>query len=392
MELETSYTEVKKRFPKQVAAAVAEIRKGKSRDKDMPEKEMRWVFDICVTIKATSFQDLLSGKAQDDEEREDAMTAEEAAKDEIKRTHVGIVAKAGRARGFAKLPKVPFEVAREIRRRHKELKKEQEAEEKRQATLTPEQKQKEIEDLLAQLPGVVGVTIPVQQPEQPTLEDEVKKLAGELSEKIEGFNVKFEPDKDLQGLVPGKALTYGELRKAAAEKTPVWCRYKEHGEQGYRVNDANHVEIQKDGKGREYASFDNGSSFSAGDIEIEGHKDDEVIRDDEGEGIFEVFEAKKPGMDLKAIRDKLIDGDKKFLKDMLANVPSNVPQEAVDAVKKKLADLEAGKVDDAYDVQGARPAKKTMDDFLNADLDSLAANFQQHAREKLKGRNRPLGR
>lgn len=416
MERPTSYTEVSRRFPTHVAEAVADLRRGKSKLRLMDPKDMKWEFHWATRIRSHGIADLLSGKAQADDEAEDAKSAEESAKDEIKNTLVKLVCKAGHGRGYSKSKmKVPREIAAEIRKRHIEAKKEQEIAD----NLSPQEREAEIRKLLSQLgPGVIGIQVgpqgaravdplkalgdalreegaeevPVSKTDPkdiegvPSLQDEVQRMAGELG--MPPLN--FEGHKELQGLVMGKALTYGELRKAAAEKRPVWCRYKEHGEDGYRVNEANYVEIQKDGKGREYANFDNGSSFCAGDIEIEGFKDDEIVSDDGcGEGVFEVFEAKQPGLDLKAVRDKIIGGEKDFLRQMLANVPSHVPPEAVQAVKDRLQSLEDGTID----VQVQKVKRTTIDDLLNADLDTLSANFQAHARKKLKGRDGPpLGR
>lgn len=386
MERQTSYTEVSRRFPTHVAEALADLRRGKSKLRNIAPEDMTWLFDWATRIRAHSFNDLISGKAQADQAAEEAKTAEESAKDEIKNTLVRLVCKAGHGRGYSKSKmKVPREIANEIRERHKKTKAEDEEAAARAAKQTPQEREAEIRKLLSQLgPGVIGIQVGPPPAPEPTLQSEVERMGKDL-----GINFNFQPHKELQGYVRGKRkLTYGDLKKAAAEKTPVWCRYKEHGEDGYRVDDANFVEISEDGKS---AIFDNGTSFGS-DTDLEGRNDADIVDDDGcGEGVFEVFEAVKPGgLDLKAVRDKIINGEKDFLKQMLANQPpGGAPQWAVDAVKKKLQSLEDGTLD--VDVQ---PVKRhSVDDFLNADLDTLTANFQSHAKKKLKGRDGPpIGR
>lgn len=90
-------------------------------------------------------------------------------------------------------------------------------------------------------------------------------------------------------------------------------------------------------------------------------------------------------MDLNEVKKKIIDNEKQLLLDMLADVPQNVPQEAVDAVKKKLDYLESGEAENSFEVQ--KVTRYSVDDFLNADIDQLAAGFQKHSKKVLKDGN-----
>jgi hypothetical protein len=254
-EMPISYTEAMRRFPVQVKEALADLRKGKSKDKGMPPKDMKWGYGWGVEIRGYHFKQLIDGTAQADRVKDEAMTLDEAVADEVSRTKLGLWCKAGRGFGRSSNMPVPEELVAEIRKRHEAARSQKEE----NAKLTPEERHKKIQELLGQLPGVTAVSVPV------------------------------EPDKTQQ---------------------------------------------------------------------------------------------------IKGFFAKQHEADKDYLKGMLANIPSNVPKWAVDAVRNKLSDMEKGGAPQVV-VEEGKTTKHTVEELASADddkLDQLAAQYAAHARNKLKRR------
>jgi len=149
MKMSISYTEALTAYPKETAEAVAELRKSRSKHRKTDPSTLPWEFSWGVEVKAHSFADLLSGKAQQDAVDRDKMSLNERVQDEVKRTKVSIGV-AGRY--YAKLPDVPQPIVDGIVKGHEA----RIAEEQRIASLTPEQRQAEVNDALRQLGGGRG--------------------------------------------------------------------------------------------------------------------------------------------------------------------------------------------------------------------------------------------
>lgn len=131
----------------------------------------------------------------------------------------------------------------------------------------------------------------------------MQKMVESIAEEI-GVKLNFEPAKALQAYKKGRALTMGDLKKAAKMKTPVWVYYKEHGGEFPRINHAQWVDIE-----RKSFIFSDGTSFGS-DMDI--GPDEAPATDPKcGEGHFEVFEA------IKMTKEEEI-GLKKALKELEA--------------------------------------------------------------------------
>ena len=298
MERPISYTDVKRRFPVQVKEALADLRKGKSKDKDMPPKDMKWSFNWSLQVQGYSVKQLFDGTAQKDRRSDDAKTLAEKVADEVARTHFSIMCKAGRGYGVSKTPMgVPQEFVDEIR--HRKMAAEEEKE--KNAKLSPEERQAEIQKLLGQLPGVIGVQV---GPQGPKVVDPLKALGDALrADGAEDIKVSETKADDLKG-VPTIDLT---------NKTQ---------------------QIR--------------------DFFAQQHED-----------------------------------EKNYFKNMLANIPPGVPQIAIDAVRRKLDEMEKHGVPEVV-VEEGKVTKHTVEELLDADDDklaNLAANFSAHARKKLKDGN-----
>lgn len=310
MDREISYTDAKRRFPKQVKDALADLRRGKSKDKDMAPKDMKWGYGWGVEVRAHSFKELLDGTAQKHQAKKDAMTLEESVADEVKRIRgLGLWCKAGRGIGRSRLPMpVPDELVEEIRKRHEAARAQQEKADK----LTPEEREKEVRRLLGSLgPGLFGLG--------------------------------FCPDKS------------GSITREMIEEQPK--------DPLKALGDA----LRVDG---------------AQDIKVSETKADDL------KGV--------PTIDLtnktQQIRDFFAqqhEGDKQYLRNMLANIPPGVPQIAIDAVRNTLNELEQNGVPQVV-VEEGKVTKHTVEELLDADDDKLAKlaeNFSAHARKKLKDGN-----
>ncbi len=88
------------------------------------------------------------------------------------------------------------------------------------------------------------------------MKDEITRMAGDL-----GVEIKFDTDRALSAYRRGTPLTVGELRALPAGAV-VWAWYKEHGEDGPRIDQA--MRISKSDAEPNYWELEDGSSFAAG--------------------------------------------------------------------------------------------------------------------------------
>lgn len=117
------------------------------------------------------------------------------------------------------------------------------------------------------------------------MEDAVQKMFGELAP---GAKIQFDADEALSGYRKGRPLNMLGVKKAAAEKRPVWVYCKAHDEDSPRSNHAFRVTLSDDGV---YFGFEDGSSW-AHDMEV--GPDEAVAADGKhGWGVLQIFEAVK---------------------------------------------------------------------------------------------------
>jgi len=128
MRLKTTYQEVLKRYPQQVAEILKKKDESSSKSKDMKPSDMRWEFDWCVCIGSNGHN--------------------------IPSTIVSVclVGKAGHGRWYAGLLETPHEITDLYDKQKEEEKKEKE----RISKLTPEERNRETQKILKQLRGMPG--------------------------------------------------------------------------------------------------------------------------------------------------------------------------------------------------------------------------------------------
>lgn len=145
MWLEVSYASVRRQYPELVNAMTSSIRKGKSKCRNTPPGKFTWGFSWSVLVQGNSLDDIMSGNVKDDR----FATDNEEVADYEKRAHVTIVAKMGRNvwRSKRRVDTLPREIRNDIIKRRRK----QEKEDKRWKELTPEQQQKELNDLIGEL-------------------------------------------------------------------------------------------------------------------------------------------------------------------------------------------------------------------------------------------------
>jgi hypothetical protein len=107
MELVISYAHAVKHYPNEVQAAIAKLRKSKSKHRRTDPSTLKWKYTWGVEVKAHSFKDILSGSARRAGDRLKAMTLRERIDDEASRTKVQVCVGTGY---YAPLPGVPLEI------------------------------------------------------------------------------------------------------------------------------------------------------------------------------------------------------------------------------------------------------------------------------------------
>lgn len=152
MKLPISYEEAQKQYPTEVAACVASVRKGKSKDKNTDPSTWRWFFSWGESIEAVSFGSLIRSAAMARHKPAANPTPEEklaAVLPNILGMSLDGVPPNKRTQGVASLTKgvVPAEVQAYLLNIYKE----EAAEKARVDSLTPEQKEAEMNAALAEL-------------------------------------------------------------------------------------------------------------------------------------------------------------------------------------------------------------------------------------------------
>jgi hypothetical protein len=160
MWLEIDYKTAKKRYPKEVAEVIKKVRAGKSKHRNSDPNLWAWGFSWCVMIEGGisghDFAKMIAGeKPFPEAEKEKPIEAE--VKDYARRATVHLSAKIGKTQwGSPDSIKFPEEIAEMIRKDRKE----RNAEKARFNALSPEEQDRETNELLRQAsrsPGFVAI-------------------------------------------------------------------------------------------------------------------------------------------------------------------------------------------------------------------------------------------
>jgi hypothetical protein len=150
MQIQISYDQVSKDNPDVVAALVAKIRRGKSRDKDTDPSGWTWSYNWGVRVAAVSPREMVSGHLCV------KPASAETRADEIMR-NVTIWLKVTCRRAWAVMELADETAARAlIREAYLDICAKQIEEEQRMAALTPVERQAEIERLVGELRKMGG--------------------------------------------------------------------------------------------------------------------------------------------------------------------------------------------------------------------------------------------
>jgi hypothetical protein len=160
MWLEIDYKTAKKRYPKEVEDVTKKVRAGKSKHRNSDPNLWAWGFSWCVQIEGAiggqDFLKMITGEKEfpKDEEPE---TADEEVADYARRAMVHLAAKIGKTQwGSTKQIEFPNEIGNRIRTQFEKDK----AEQARVDALSPEERERETNDILRQLsrsPGFMAI-------------------------------------------------------------------------------------------------------------------------------------------------------------------------------------------------------------------------------------------
>lgn len=158
MKIPINYAIVATKYLKQMKEVETKIRKSTSKHKADPINTFDWFLDFSVKINAYSFQDILNGK--DQKGQKDTLSIEDRVKEQMKNVNAFITAEKGRGKWFSDTSaKDPTEIKEHYRKQFEA----DDAEKFRMSALTPEENQKEIDDLLKELEGPGFVKIMVKR-------------------------------------------------------------------------------------------------------------------------------------------------------------------------------------------------------------------------------------
>ena len=165
--LEIPYKAAKKRYPKEVAEVVKKVRAGKSKHRNSAPELWAWGFSWCVMIEGgingADFAKMIAG-VKEFPKREKEKPIEAEVKDYARRATVHLGAKIGKTEWGSPEPiEFPEEIAEMLRRDRKE----QDAEKARFEALSPEEKDRETNELLRKAslsPGFVAIGMGLDGP------------------------------------------------------------------------------------------------------------------------------------------------------------------------------------------------------------------------------------
>ena len=156
MWLEINYKTAQKRYPKEVQEIIEKVRTSRSKNKNVSPELWAWGFSWCVRIEGmiggNDFAQMIAGLKEFPKEKE-PKSADEEVKDYARRAIVHLAGKISRAEWSSTDPvKFPDEIAQMIR---KDFEKQQ-AEQARVDALSPEERDRETNEILRQLSGSPG--------------------------------------------------------------------------------------------------------------------------------------------------------------------------------------------------------------------------------------------
>lgn len=161
MNIKISYQRAMEFCPVEAQQAIANLQKSRSKHRKTDPKDLPWEFAWGIEIRSESIKDVLSGRSAKRDEAERNRTLEKKIEARKRQIIVSVCVK----NYGAALPRgtVPDEILAielgEVTESHHEEK----AEEARQATLTPAQREAEINDILRQLGGMGGIAVVVPE-------------------------------------------------------------------------------------------------------------------------------------------------------------------------------------------------------------------------------------
>jgi len=150
--LNLSYEVALTRHPEQVAACVRDVRSGKAKTKDTDPATWTWQYSWATRIESFTFTQLLDGTSQKARQTWDSLTVEEKVTDTVSRSlPVWLEGHppGKRTRGSSELDPTffPDEARANLRQQYED----ENAEQQRMASLTPEQREEEFGAALAAL-------------------------------------------------------------------------------------------------------------------------------------------------------------------------------------------------------------------------------------------------
>lgn len=154
-EIKTTYAEAMKFCPVEACAAIAKLQASKSKFRKTDPATLKWTFFWGYEIKCEGIQDIFSGRAARQAEKERRLTLVEMIDKRKGQTFVSVCVK-----GYGEpLPKgvIPDEILTVI----VEGETGQYNEQVRSDALTPEQREAEVNNLLRQLGGMGGFAVVV---------------------------------------------------------------------------------------------------------------------------------------------------------------------------------------------------------------------------------------
>lgn len=160
MWIETSYKAAKKRYPNEVAGIIKRVKAGKSKHRNSNPNLWAWGFSWSVMIEGgisgADFVKMIAGEEEFPKAKEE-MPIETEVKDYARRASVHLAAKIGKAEWSSHNPiEFPEEIAEMLRKDRKK----EDAEKARFNALSPEEQNREMNELLRQAsrsPGFVAI-------------------------------------------------------------------------------------------------------------------------------------------------------------------------------------------------------------------------------------------
>jgi 5'-deoxynucleotidase YfbR-like HD superfamily hydrolase len=153
MYLKVNYEYVKKNYPDVLTQLEAKRQKSKAKDAVQPLTKFNFVLACAEEVRGYAFDELVDGTAQKHAKTFEDMTLDEKVNHRVTNTHVFLEATSGRCRLSSDLLQpVPALVSDKYR----ELEEEGEKEKARISALTPEERDREMSEILGQLSGSSG--------------------------------------------------------------------------------------------------------------------------------------------------------------------------------------------------------------------------------------------